>query len=445
MLKINQTLYCEAGEIRVIDFIDAGGQAEVYKVRLHGQDYALKYYLPESRTKNLRKNIKDLTRTQMDSKHFIWPLYYVENGEQFGYIMNLIPSGYYDIKTWLRGDFDMDVETLLKACAEICEGFHQIHSEGFSYKDISDANIVINPDTGNILIFDNDNITPNHENCGVKGTPKFMAPELVSGVKTIDGRHVSPNRTTDLHSLAVLLFELLMCEHPLEGNFHNKCSVGFNDLEWDEEIYGINGACFIFKDEGCLDRYIDINEPSHEAAKKMWLFYPKGLRKLFLKAFTDGISNPNARPGSEEWTEAFFRMMGMLYKCPSCNKPHFINWNEVKRNNGKCYCNNCANEISLPILKLHDYCVVLSNNKLLYAQYFNIRGKDKFETILKVEYKSHRLRLKNISNHNVVYNGRNVSLNQWTDYIEPDKDVGYKEPVAKIIVDKRDFLICIPE
>ncbi len=130
---------------------------------------------------------------------------------------------YYSTKItkWLGGEFEMDLEILLKACIGICDGFHQVHAGGFSYKDISDANIVINPDNGKILILDNDNITPNLQSGGVKGTPKFMAPELVSGQIN------RPCRTTDLYSLAVLLFELLMVEHPLEGNFHGKCEADF--------------------------------------------------------------------------------------------------------------------------------------------------------------------------------------------------------------------------
>lgn len=56
------------------------------------------------------------------------------------------------------------------------------------------------PDTGDVLICDNDNVSANGiDNSSVYGTPRFMAPEIVMG-------QAKPSRNTDLYSLAVLLF-----------------------------------------------------------------------------------------------------------------------------------------------------------------------------------------------------------------------------------------------
>ena len=55
------------------------------------------------------------------------------------------------------------------------------------------------PDTGDVLICDNDNVSANGiDNSSVYGTPRFMAPEIVMG-------QAKPSRNTDLYSLAVLL------------------------------------------------------------------------------------------------------------------------------------------------------------------------------------------------------------------------------------------------
>ena len=67
------------------------------------------------------------------------------------------------------------------------------------------------PDTGDVLICDNDNVSANGiDNSSVYGTPRFMAPEIVMG-------QAKPSRNTDLYSLAVLLFYMFMMGHPLEA------------------------------------------------------------------------------------------------------------------------------------------------------------------------------------------------------------------------------------
>ena len=59
------------------------------------------------------------------------------------------------------------------------------------------------PDTGDVLICDNDNVSANGiDNSSVYGTPRFMAPEIVMG-------QAKPSRNTDLYSLAVLLFYMV--------------------------------------------------------------------------------------------------------------------------------------------------------------------------------------------------------------------------------------------
>lgn len=65
--------------------------------------------------------------------------------------------------------------------------------------------------TGEVLICDNDNVTINGQDiCRVIGTARFMVPEVVRG-------ETRPCTQTDLYSISVLLFYLLMVHHPLEG------------------------------------------------------------------------------------------------------------------------------------------------------------------------------------------------------------------------------------
>jgi len=128
----------------------------------------------------------------------------------------------------------------------------------------------------NLLICDNDNVTVDGgAEGGILGTPRFMAPEVVRG-------QASPGTRTDLFSLSVLLFYMLMVHHPLEGK--RESEIKCFDLPAMNRLYGTEPV-FIF------DPYDDTNRPvlgCHDNALLYWQIYPQSLRDIFIKAFTDG-------------------------------------------------------------------------------------------------------------------------------------------------------------
>ena len=108
---------------------------------------------------------------------------------------------------------------------------------GAKYQDISFGNLFFNPDNGDVLICDNDNVSfDNSKPGGVLGTPGFMAPEIVRGEKR-------PSKDTDRYSLSVLLFYLFMVNHPLEGKL--EASIRCMDMAARVKLYGTDPV-FIF-------------------------------------------------------------------------------------------------------------------------------------------------------------------------------------------------------
>jgi serine/threonine protein kinase len=101
---------------------------------------------------------------------------------------------------------------------------------GLCYRDISFGNVFFDPDTGEVLICDNDNVAVDGEGkIGVLGTPRFMAPEIVRG-------EALPSMHTDVFSLAVLLFYMLIMHHPLEGK--RELAIKCLDLPAMNKLYG---------------------------------------------------------------------------------------------------------------------------------------------------------------------------------------------------------------
>ena len=79
---------------------------------------------------------------------------------------------------------------ICRTAFNLTKGYRNLHIAGAKYQDISFGNLFFNPDNGDVLICDNDNVSyGNSKPGGVLGTPGFMAPEIVRGEA----------RRTDIH------------------------------------------------------------------------------------------------------------------------------------------------------------------------------------------------------------------------------------------------------
>ena len=140
---------------------------------------------------------------------FLWPMELVvpATGGLFGYIMPLRPKNYKSIVDLMKKKINPSFYVLTRAAFNLTKGYQRLHATGAKYQDISFGNLFFNPDNGDVLICDNDNVSyDNSKPGGVLGTPGFMAPEIVRGEKR-------PSKDTDRYSLAVLLFYLFMALH----------------------------------------------------------------------------------------------------------------------------------------------------------------------------------------------------------------------------------------
>ncbi len=412
-LRKNDCLPCEVGTVRIVssENVGTGAQGEVYVVELNGKLYALKMFFDKG-TKELRSNLRALIKNPVRSSSFAWPLYEVEYQDRYGYIMELVPKEYRTIAEWVGGRFDTTLDVLLKVCIRLSDAFQALHSKGYSYKDISFANVFFDPDCGDVKIIDNDNVTPNLKSTSVVGTNGFMAPELIAGYTSV------PSRLTDLHSLAVLLFQLLTAEHPLHGKKEYHLSVcDTEETDFIKELYGPTTARFIFGDAKDLDRYIETDEPSHIAAKEQWLFLPPFLQKNFRRVFCEGLCAPHERPLSHEWARDFLSLLGMLYRCPHCGRTYLYDRDLFFNTHGEPPCRNCGTPIFTPRIKIGDNIVLLENGTVLYAGYFSASAKDKLRPVLTTELRNGHLRFRNLSDLPVEYRGYIAERDEYTDRI----------------------------
>ena len=64
--------------------------------------------------------------------------------------------------------------TLCRTAFNLTRGYQKLHAMGAKYQDISFGNLFFNPDNGDVLICDNDNVSFDNSKPGcVLGTPGF--------------------------------------------------------------------------------------------------------------------------------------------------------------------------------------------------------------------------------------------------------------------------------
>lgn len=318
---------------------DAGGQGDVYHVSFRGQDYAMKWYC-----KNADDVIGGLqydTISKMcgedkrPSEKFVWPLFLVTeenpcNGKQFGYLMDLLPKNYYEMNDYLRMDGDASAvrfksyNAMMVAGMNIAYGMQKLHLKGFSYKDLNPKNFALNPETGDALIIDNDNVSVDGGLCTVKGMKGYMAPEIPRSKY-----EKSPTRETDYYSLAIILYRLFFVDHPMDGKLWEKVALCTDEVE--EFLYAIKPV-FHFDPKNESNRPTDVYAPN---AICRWRVMPQEIRTLFINAFTEGIDHPGKRSPEGVWINTIAKCRDKLIRL-NPEREQFVNFDDVRSVPPRC-------------------------------------------------------------------------------------------------------------
>lgn len=357
------------GELEIIEKLGEGGQGVVYKVNYNGKQLALKWYFsnklsnPDKFYRNIENNIKHGAPTDA----FLWPLEITEYLEgSFGYLMELRPQEYKDFSLFLLAKARFaSIDAIINAALCITNGFRELHRSGFSYQDLNDGNFFVNPQTGDVLICDNDNVAPYGENLGIAGKCRYMAPEVVMGKKR-------PDIHTDRFSLAVVLYLLLFLNHPLEGK---KTMCPCLTEEHERKFYG-SEPVFVW------DPTNDSNRPVrgvHVNEIKFWPVYPQFVRDTFIEAFSKESmvgADTTHRVQEKKWQEVFTALRDSIIDCPFCKGETFYDFGS---NANKCV--NCGKDIpQLPLLSIKKYKVPLISGKKVYSCHV-VHDSDDFKEV----------------------------------------------------------------
>ncbi len=355
------------------DFIGGGGQGEVYTAtvtdatgRSPASSVALKWFFPHylRRDPQLRERLESAVSAGAPSDRFLWPQEVVESAGTpgFGYVMPLRDKRFVGIVDLVMRHVEPSFRTLITAGFELAHSYLHLHAKGLCYRDISFGNVFFDPAGGEVRICDNDNVGVDRRSSGgIGGTARFMAPEIVRG-------EAEPSIQTDLFSLAVLLFYMLVNHHPLEGE--REAQIRCFDLPAMTRLYGTD-PIFIF------DPNDDRNRPLsgfHDNAMAFWPIYPAFIRELFVRAFTNGIQDPvHGRVRESEWRAALVQLRDSILYCGQCGAENFYDVDALRANGGqpaRCWACNEPHRLP-PRMRLGRAVIMLNHDTALYPHHLD--------------------------------------------------------------------------
>lgn len=191
-----------------------GGMATIYIAQQESlkRQVALKILNPKLDTLIL-DHFLDESRIIASLKHpNIIPVYDVGRvGIHFYHAMEYLEGG--DLEARIA-QHQIDTHTALEIILELSEALYLVHSKGIIHGDIKPANIVFRSDDCPVLtdfgISKRVDTTGKEQNSeGLLTSPTYASPELIQG-QSFDHR-------TDIYSLGIVLYEMLVGEKPYKG------------------------------------------------------------------------------------------------------------------------------------------------------------------------------------------------------------------------------------
>ena len=144
----------------------------------------------------------------------IVPVYDFDEHEEQPYLVMKYVPGWTLKKQFIKDPLDLD--GVLKVMTAIGDALNYAHEQGVLHRDIKPSNIVIDregipylTDFGLARLASSGESTMSADM--LLGTPHYISPEQARGVKNLDGR-------TDVYSLGVVLYELLVGKVPFTGD-----------------------------------------------------------------------------------------------------------------------------------------------------------------------------------------------------------------------------------
>lgn len=354
----NDVITLDDDKITITDLLGEGGQGEVYLVDYGGRKYALKVYKNEV-SADFRYNLKNNIDKGSPSDSFLWPKMLLDfANDRIGYLMDLRPKNYVSFVSYLTGkNAFASYETLLTWCINLCLAFKKLHEKGYSYQDLNDGSFFLDPNSGDLLICDNDNVTADKKNLGILGKMRYMAPEIVRNERM-------PDVHSDRFSLGVILFMALCLGNPYEGERLKNYDIIDERAEY--ELFG-SAPVFVYHKQDRSNRPI---RGYHGSVIRRWAHIPLYVKEAFHRTFVDGLTDrENGRTTEIEWLRLLTNYRDELLRCPDCGREFIFGFGEKAPVE---VCPNCGKpKKQVCVLQIGKHRIVLDLGKKITAAHLD--------------------------------------------------------------------------
>ncbi|MGV0715509.1 hypothetical protein ABQE93_08900 [Mycolicibacterium sp. XJ662] len=315
----------DGSTVRLGAVLARAGEGTIYEIAGR-PDWAAKIFHPELRALDAKRaKVAAMVATPpdsaMQSDGFVvltWPLQLVEGDGVSGYIMwRIDTSNAVEIHSVSNPSDRMNPlpsapqwtphvtwHHLVSVAANLCLAVETAHKVDAVIGDFQERNILVN-DTTRVTLVDCDSMQFTDQAgrqylCGV-GRPEFTAPELAG----LDLATTARRKPSDLFALAVHMHLLLMAgNHPFQRGIwtgHGDQPDALTLAKAGQWAGGPGSALH-----------------SHPLAPSVD-FLPDQIQALFIRAFTDGARDPEARPTATEWRQALH-----MVRVGNCARGHQI-------------------------------------------------------------------------------------------------------------------------
>ncbi|MEA5259603.1 serine/threonine-protein kinase [Arcicella aquatica] len=269
-------------------------------------------------------------------------------------------------------------------CVNLARGVKKMHQMGLSHSDLSYNNVLVDPVTKSACMIDLDGlVVPGLFAAEVIGTADFIAPEVLATkhLGRTDPNRKLPNRLTDLHALACLIYMYLLHRHPLKGG-----KVHDLDTEKDDLLSMGEKALFIEHPTDATNRP-KMNQISKwdtywaDVNKLPYTLTGPYLKELFNLAFIKGLHNPSERPNADMWEQALLKTTDLMQPCSNtaCEQKWYVFDNTTTP---KCPFCGTPHKGTLPVLDLYhqfkpsvwhpeNHRLMVYNNQYLFQWHVN--------------------------------------------------------------------------
>ncbi len=393
-----QTVWLEkaAGRCEIRELLQLNRLGPLYRVIYQGQDGALQWYDPPFATPARRALLERQIAAGTPGGRFRWPqdIGLFQGFPGFGSLAPLPDHHYRALADLMAGRVDLTFRALTTLALGVAESFQELHAAGYLCEQVDFEMISFDPATGVVSIGTPDRLVIAGEDASPEDAGlRFLAPERVRAES-------APSLAADLHTLATLLFHFFLVHHPLEGRRERELEC--LDFPAFVRLYG-GEPLFIFDPADGANRPV---AGVHDNAIVFWRFYPKYLRDVFTRAFTDGLRQPGARITANEWRAVLSRMRDQIYYCHACGAENLLSDDADSGPAPDAECWSCGQRLIAPLrMRIGSHAVVLNQDTVLYGHHLDTNQRYDFSEVM-AEMKPHPKR-------NEIWGLRNTSSHPW--------------------------------